>query len=557
MKQGLGIFIFLFAAITTAFAQPAYVENELIVQFREKIEIENFITDINNALAKGYGVYPKKCLSKSLNIWLIGIDEKNSGEIRKAINRHPSVIKSQRNHYLNIRETPNDSLFAQQWNLNNTGQNGGSPGADIRAEQAWNITTGGLTALGDTVVIAVLDVGFDLTHPDLAGNFWKNYHEIPNNGIDDDNNGFVDDVRGWNTILSSDSIINSSHGTPVASVIGARGNNSTGMSGVCWNVKLMPIVIAVTEASAVEGYSYILDFRKKYNADSSQGAFVVATNASFGIDFAHPDSFPIWCSMYDSLGKYGILNCAATINADQDVDAVGDMPTTCQSKYLISVTSTTSTDQKDPGTGYGKTNIDLGAPGRNIFGAYPNNNYGMTSGTSFAAPHVAGAIGLIYSGTCSELIEDARVRPDTVASLVKSFILDGTDLLPSLFNKTVSGGRLNVYKSLLLAENYGNCYLASVDEGFSAGADQFGILELNPNPAKYYIKVKYQNIQTGNNRFVICNALGQKVKQIDNPIMAKGIKTEFIDVSDLPAGMYFIYIASGYKQSNMAKFIVL
>src|SRR5262249_49534599 len=163
-------------------------------------------------------------------------------------------------------------------------------------------------------------------------------------------------------------------------------------AGVNWNVQLMPLKGVGTEDQTVEAYTYVLEMRKKYNdSNGASGAFVVATNSSFGVNYGQPSDYPLWCAMYDSLGKYGILNAAATTNSNVDVDVVGDIPTACPSEYLITVTNTTAADELYP-AGYGVLTIDLGAPGASIYTTTPNNGYSTATGTSPATPHVAGAI---------------------------------------------------------------------------------------------------------------------------------------------------------------------
>src|SRR4030095_15216469 len=172
------------------------------------------------------------------------------------------------------RVIPNDPSFGQQWSLNNTGQSGGTPDADIDGPEAWNLTTSGLTAAGDSIVVAIVDGGFYLTHPDLK--FWKNWFEIPGNGIDDDNNGYVDDVDGWNAYNNNGNITGNTHGSHCSGIAGAIGNNNTGISGVNWNVKIMAVMgSSGTEAVVVRAYGYCLKQRKVYDQTNGQrGAFV-------------------------------------------------------------------------------------------------------------------------------------------------------------------------------------------------------------------------------------------------------------------------------------------
>ena len=194
------------------------------------------------------------------------------------------------NHYIKLRSViPNDSLFSQQYYLQNKGQNGGLVGLDIKAVEAWNVTQGGVTPSGDTIVICVIDNGVDINHPDLKDNLWVNQAEVPNNNRDDDGNGYTDDYRGWNVDFKSDEVsyINF-HGTPVAGLIGATGNNKTGITGINWKVKLMVVTSQIanvlSESRAIEAYSYPLVMRKLYNeSKGKKGAFVVATNTSSAV----------------------------------------------------------------------------------------------------------------------------------------------------------------------------------------------------------------------------------------------------------------------------------
>ena len=199
---------------------------------------------------------------------------------------------------------------------------------------AWdNYTTGGTSALGDEIVIAIIDDGFDLDHEDL--NFWQNDNEIPN-GVDDDNNGYIDDFEGWNAYNQTGNIPADDHGTHVSGIAAALGNNGKGISGVNWNTQVMPIAgSSDNEAIVIEAYSYVLEMCARYNETNGQeGAFVVVTNASFGVNQGDPDDFPIWCGLYDELGSEGILNCAATANHNWNIDQVGDVPTACTSNFL-------------------------------------------------------------------------------------------------------------------------------------------------------------------------------------------------------------------------------
>lgn len=342
---------------------------------------------------------------------------------------------------------PNDPLFAQQWHHLNNGAQGGLSNADLDSELAWAFATGGLTPAGDTIVIAVIDGGLDQLHPDLAASLWRNYAEIPNDGIDNDQNGYIDDVRGWNVLKNSDEIggLSAAHGTPVSGIIGARGNNGVGGSGVNWTVKIMFVATSGTVADVLSAYEYIWQARRRYNrSKGKEGAFVVAVNNSFGINLGLPTQAPLWCAAFDSLGAAGILSVAATANSPIDVDVLGDLPTTCPSDYLISVTSLARTDQKALNAAWGRQHIDLGAYGDGVFSTAALGSYGTFSGTSFAAPMVSGAVALLYSAPCPKLIAEAQINPAAAALRVKKWLLESVSPNPALLDITLSGGRLNL-----------------------------------------------------------------------------------------------------------------
>ncbi|MDF2438084.1 MAG: C-terminal target protein [Bacteroidota bacterium] len=502
----------------------------------------------------------EKAISSSMHIYLFSFDPTiNEERLLLKIRNHPGVRIAQYNHYVNERNTvPNDPQFGVMWDMNNTGTNGGSGAiadADIDAPEAWDITTGGLTSLGDTIVVAVIDGGFSLTHPDL--NFWKNYDEIPNNGIDDDNNGYIDDFDGWNSSANNDNMPVQSHGTHVAGTIGARGNNGIGVTGVNWDVKVMPISYGSGgsfEANVVEAYAYARDQRREYNqTNGAKGAFVVATNSSFGVDLASPASYPLWCAMYDSLGAVGILSAGATANANYNVDTQGDIPTACPSDWLITVTNTKSNDTKTTSAGYGATTIDLGSPGTNITSTYWSgsaNNYSSISGTSMATPHVAGTIALLYSIPCAHFITNYKNDPSGVALIVKDSILGAVDQVSNLNGITVTGGRLNLFKAVKALQNY--CTETGIAEK-DVKSDLFGISSVYPNPATHDLNLIINSSEETD--IVISNVLGQELKRIHNNGL-NGKQHINVNVSDLSKGVYFIAMQNKNKRSSNVKVVI-
>jgi subtilisin family serine protease len=188
--------------------------------------------------------------------------------------------------------------------------------------------------------------------------------------------------------------------------------------------------------------------RTLYNETNGQkGAFIVATNSSFGVEGGNPDDFSVWCAMYDTLGSVGILNCVATANENWNIDSVGDVPSACSSDFLIAVTNTTPSDNKYTDAGYGVINIDIGAPGTDIYSTLPNNTYGNLTGTSMATPQVAGVIALMYANMPQSSIRAYKNNPASFTLLVRQLLLDGADKIAPL-DGLVNSGRLNAYNAV-------------------------------------------------------------------------------------------------------------
>lgn len=425
-----------------------YKVGELLVQIEPKADISRLVETINRQ-QRECGKIADLCVvrevSPFLHIWLLGFDSHHNShiEMKKTLFCQNEVQVVQNNHRIEQRNTPNDPLFAQQWQYINTGTPLGVPNADFDADLAWNTTVGGTTVLGDTIVVAIIDDGLKMDHPDISPNLWRNIHENPNNGIDDDGNGYIDDQYGWNATEENNDInYDNSHGTPVTGIVGARGNNQLGITGGCWQVKIMTIVGGGFEDEALAAYAYPLAMRKLYNETAGEkGAFVVVTNSSWGVSDGFPDDAPLWCQFYDQMGQQGILSATAATNENIDVDIQGDLPSTCPSSFTIVATSLDQFDQKTA-AGYGQS-VDIGAYGSNILTTSASGDYGVFNGTSAASPQVAAAVALVYAAPCPALATLARQNPPLAALHVKEIILEGSTPNASLQNITASGGRLN------------------------------------------------------------------------------------------------------------------
>ncbi len=338
--------------------------------------------------------------------------------------------------------TPDDKLYPRQWNMD-----------IIRMPDVWEITTGGSTINGDEIVVAVIDDGFQKDHVDLRDNLWSNLGEIPNDGLDNDSNGVIDDFQGYNVDTDNDDIIPLSHGTRVAGIIGGKGDNEEGVTGVNWNVKILPISGVGFIPEVIKSMDYIIRMKELYlSSNGTKGANILVSNLSLGKDRSFPESHPDWCDLYDAAGAVGILSVAAVPNEFYNVDVEGDLPSLCQSDFLITTTNTSIDDERVQQSAVGPLNVDLGAPGENVTSTSLNNDYQTISGTSGSSPHVAGLAALLFS-SCDKLSELTKSDPPAAALVVKDVILSGVIQKSSLEN-TLSGGRLDALGSFLKLEEY-------------------------------------------------------------------------------------------------------
>ncbi|MEO9533674.1 MAG: GEVED domain-containing protein [Crocinitomicaceae bacterium] len=432
----------------THFDNKPYVPGEFLVQVKENANIR----ELEKLAPANYEFKIGEFISPPMRVYMITFNHNNveHWQMQNWLYEQENIVSvADYNYKIEMRSTiPNDANFTQQWHHNNTGQTGGTTDADIDSDLAWDITTGGLTATNDDIVVCMIESG-NLDHVDLTGNRWFNANEIPNNGIDDDGNGYTDDYDGWNPVAGNDNYGTGGHGTNCLGMIGAKGDNGTLVTGANWDVKLMVIggYSISTQANAIAAYTYPLDMRKLWNSSGgTQGAFVVATSSSWGIDGANPNSYPLWCQFYDTLGYHGILNVGATTNSNFDVDAGGDMPTACASDYMIGVGRTDHNDAT--AGGYGQNTIELGAPGINVVTTANTNTTTSTTGTSFSCPLTAGVIGLAYSIPCTDFMSIVTADPKQGADLVLQALLDGVDVIPAFSTKFNTSGRLNSFNTI-------------------------------------------------------------------------------------------------------------
>ncbi len=338
-----------------------------------------------------------------------------------ALRADPTVLYVEPNLKRQIFKAPNDTDYTKLWGLHNNGQTGGTAGCDIKAEDAWEYLVG-----SKEIVVAVIDTGVDYNHPDLAANMWQNPGEIAGNGVDDDGNGYVDDVYGYDFADGdSDPMDDHSHGTHCSGTIGAVGNNGQGVAGVNWSVRIMACK-AATSAGTLPSSAIIaaIDYAVQMGARVSNNSY-----GGYGFSQAEYDAVK-------AAGEAGMVFVASAGNDANDNDgAYQAYPASFDLDCVIAVAATDSRDGIASFSNYGATTVDLGAPGVDIWSTIPTSmgSYGNMSGTSMAGPHVTGAAALILAAD-----------PTLTVSAVKSLLLEYADPVDSLNGKCVSGGRLNV-----------------------------------------------------------------------------------------------------------------
>jgi subtilisin family serine protease len=360
---------------------------------------------------------------------------KNSA-IVSAVGKLKGVKFFEPNFAVYATATNNDPLFSPyMWHLNNTGQSGGTADADIDAPEAWDVSTG-----SSGVVVGVIDSGIDYTHPDLAANMWKNPGEIAGDGKDNDHNGYIDDVYGWDFYNNdANPMDDNGHGTHVAGTIAAVGNNAVGVTGVSWNSKVMALKFLGADGSGgTAGAIKALDYARMMK--TTYGVNVRITNNSWaGGGYSQ--------ALQDAIARTqsaDMLFIAAAGNGDAygnglNNDVYASYPSNSPSANVIAVAATDRNDRLASFSNYGATQVDLAAPGVDIASTYPGNRYVYMSGTSMATPVVSGVAALAWS-----------VAPTATYQQIKNAILGGVDKIAGLSGKVLTGGRVNARKTLEL-----------------------------------------------------------------------------------------------------------
>ena len=414
----LSIILLLQAAIAFGHQpEKGSVANEVLVKFRSGTPTD-LARDINS---RNRGVMLEKLGDLGWQRIKLPTGSKLSSVMARYLDSG-EVEAVQPNFYYQLLNTPNDANFGSMYGM-----------TKIFAPQAWDLTTG-----SSTVVIANIDTGAKYTHEDLAANMWTNPGEINNNSLDDDGNGFVDDFYGYDFFFNDpDPLDENGHGTHTSGTLGAVGNNSIGVVGVNWNVKIMSIKIydsdgfGTTSAMLINAYNYVRLMKER-------GVNIRVTNNSYGgcdeacgYDQATKDAI-------DALGNTGVLQVFAAGNDGRNIDNLPAFPASYTSPAILSVANSNSSDARNGSSNFGPISVDVAAPGTSILSTVSNASvYGTLSGTSMATPHVAGAAALL-----------SAFNPALSPASLKSTLMNSVDVLAQWNGVVKSGGRLNVAQAL-------------------------------------------------------------------------------------------------------------
>jgi subtilisin family serine protease/subtilisin-like proprotein convertase family protein len=455
-----------------------YSQHDILVQFRNQAAPQAVLagTSIGAVLNPTIGLYDVH-LSGSVTV----------DQALAVYRASAAVVSAEPDYSLTASSVPNDPQFSQEWNLNNTGQNGGTPGADIHAVSTWNVATTSPT------LIAQMDTGVDYNHPDLYQSIWINQAEIPasrmNNLVDVNHDGYIsfsdlnnpinqgpfkitdvngdgridaadilapmvldsqghdtglggwaypgntqdgdtahpNDFIGWNFVNNTnDPFDDNGHGTQVAGVIGAQGNNGVGVAGIDWQAQILSAKFLDSSGSG-----YISDFITALNYAVAHGA-KIANNSWTGAVNSQ--------NLYQAIANaqsQGVIFVAAAGNNGTNNDITPEYPASFQLNNIISVAATDQNDNLASFSNFGPNSVSLAAPGVNILSTLPGKSYGSISGTSASVPEVTGVLALVWGQ-----------HPNWTYSQVINQVIATTDKVPGLANKLLSGGRLDAAAAL-------------------------------------------------------------------------------------------------------------
>jgi subtilisin family serine protease len=437
MSYSLPLFIFAFCSLFSSSslfsvqtfaspkfrsnAQPSFVQGQALVKVDSKQSTGGLLALQDKIKAKAihnFSIVP--------DLYLYQFDPSADVlEVVRQFKAHKVVVYAEPNYiYRTAVEEVNDPDFAKLWGLENNSQTGGKIDADINALPMWNLQRG-----SKNIVIGITDTGMDYTHPDLLANVWTNPGEIKDNGKDDDQNGYVDDIHGVNAIKKNGNPMDDNvHGTHVAGTIGAVGNNGQGISGVAQNIQMIPCKFlssrgAGTTSDALKCLEYFAVLKSRpYNPVN-----IVATNNSWGGGGRSQ-------ALLDAIKaheKLGILFVAAAGNDSANNDVTDSYPANYDVGNIVSVAATDHNDRLATFSNYGRKKVHIAAPGVKIWSTTLGHSYGELSGTSMATPHVTGLIAIIASQFNSLSFQG-----------IKNLLLAGGQKIAATTNTTISGRRI-------------------------------------------------------------------------------------------------------------------
>ncbi len=418
----LSLVAVLLAAASSACADSPkqWAPGELIVKFRPGVAATEKAALVNGRLVREFRFI-------GAEYWKTGGDDPLA--MAASLLADPRVEYAEPNWLIHSLEVPDDTLFDQLWGLHNTGQTIGGvtgiPDADIDAVEAWDVFTGSSTS-----VVAVIDTGIDYLHPDLAANIWTNPGEVAGNALDDDGNGFIDDIRGWDFVNNdNDPMDDNSHGSHCAGTIGAVADNGIGVAGVNWNVRIMAV-----KAQGADNVGTNADAISSIEYATRMGVDVI--NCSWGNNFPSVSLDAALLAAQDA----DIFVVASAGNFGTNNDYAPQYPSNSEAANVIAVMASNNRDHRAIestwSSNYGPVTVDIAAPGVRIWSTARNGAYMYLSGTSMAAPHVAGAMALLRGRFPGISVAEGKAKLMTI----------GNDPLPSLAGLCVTGARLNLHR---------------------------------------------------------------------------------------------------------------